>query len=220
MSLRFPLRGEWTAIRTPAARIPSHGTDFFGQRFACDFVRPTTRAWAPFGPALWAWAYGIVPAHRFAAWDAPVCAAQDGRVLQAADGWPDRIWVNALWEWGRLLAHRARPPRITRTDWRALTGNYVLLEGADGVALYAHLRRGSLAVRAGERVAAGDRLGRVGNSGRSSMPHLHFHLMDRADAFSAVGRPCVFEGYERWDGSAWRAVGQGIPGYRERIRAL
>jgi len=35
--LDFPLRGEWRALNTPAARVPSHGTDFFGQRYAIDF---------------------------------------------------------------------------------------------------------------------------------------------------------------------------------------
>ncbi|HJS27439.1 MAG TPA: M23 family peptidase, partial [Actinomycetota bacterium] len=35
----FPLRGEWAAATTPAHRIPSHGTDMLGQRYAFDFVR-------------------------------------------------------------------------------------------------------------------------------------------------------------------------------------
>jgi hypothetical protein len=35
----FPLRGEWTAVNTPAERVPSHGTDQLGQRFAFDFLR-------------------------------------------------------------------------------------------------------------------------------------------------------------------------------------
>ena len=39
----LPLRGEWTVERTPAHRIPSHGTDLFGQRYAFDFVRTDHR---------------------------------------------------------------------------------------------------------------------------------------------------------------------------------
>lgn len=35
----FPLRGEWWAVHTPAHRVPSHGTDFFAQRYAFDFAR-------------------------------------------------------------------------------------------------------------------------------------------------------------------------------------
>lgn len=35
----FPLRGEWYAPNTPGHRIPSHGTDQLGQRYASDFVK-------------------------------------------------------------------------------------------------------------------------------------------------------------------------------------
>ena len=35
--LEFPLRGEWNAPHTPGTKIPSHGTDLLGQRYAFDF---------------------------------------------------------------------------------------------------------------------------------------------------------------------------------------
>ncbi len=41
--VEFPLRGEWSVERTPARRIPSHGTDLLGQRFAYDLVRTDHR---------------------------------------------------------------------------------------------------------------------------------------------------------------------------------
>ena len=34
----FPLRGEWITPNTPGKRVPSHGTDILGQRYAYDFV--------------------------------------------------------------------------------------------------------------------------------------------------------------------------------------
>jgi hypothetical protein len=49
--VRFPLRGEWVAVRTPAHRIPSHGTELFGQRYAFDFVRPDHRKGLHLHPA-------------------------------------------------------------------------------------------------------------------------------------------------------------------------
>lgn len=42
--------------------------------------------------------------------------------------------------------------------------------------VYAHLRRGSIDVHAGQEVAAGQVLGRVGHSGRASTDHLHFEI--------------------------------------------
>jgi murein DD-endopeptidase MepM/ murein hydrolase activator NlpD len=53
--------------------------------------------------------------------------------------------------------------------------NFVTILHADGtMATYAHLDLESVAVGVGQRVAAGDRLGRSGNTGFSTGPHLHF----------------------------------------------
>jgi murein DD-endopeptidase MepM/ murein hydrolase activator NlpD len=140
----------------------------------------------------------------------------EGVVIGVGDGWPDRVRVNALWELlrGALLA---RPP-IGR-DYRPLAGNFVLVEGAVGVALYAHLRKGSVTVHEREKIATGSEIGAVGNSGNSTMPHLHFHLMDGADPHTAAGLPCVFRDYERLDGTRWEFVERGTPARLERVRA-
>ena len=50
------------------------------------------------------------------------------------------------------------------------------------VTRYLHLKKNSIPVSVGDRVACGDRLGFVGSSGRSTFPHLHFAVLD------AVGR--------------------------------
>ena len=74
----------------------------------------------------------------------------------------------------------------------------VLDLGRGEFALLAHLRRGSVRVRKGQRVRAGDALGVCGNSGNSSEPHLHFHLQDRAALFGgARGLPITFAGRGR-----------------------
>lgn len=215
--LQFPLPGEWMATRTPATGPLTHGTELLGQRYAYDFIRPTGRLLSPFGANIYLHAFAAVPATHFAAWDAEVVAAEGGRVIAAADGWPDRPWLNAWSELFRLrVIHRWRPVRLTADDWRPLAGNYVLVEGPSGVALYAHLRRDQLAVRRGDRIKSGDPIGRVGNSGRSSMPHLHFHLMDRA-ALDARGILCGFRQFDEWRGGRWQAA-SGLPGRRVRIR--
>jgi murein DD-endopeptidase MepM/ murein hydrolase activator NlpD len=58
-------------------------------------------------------------------------------------------------------------------------------------ALYAHLAPGTVAVASGQQVRAGEVLGRVGHSGNSTAPHLHFHLMDSANPLHARGILCV-----------------------------
>ncbi|MFU8850030.1 M23 family metallopeptidase [Micromonospora sp. SL1-18] len=54
------------------------------------------------------------------------------------------------------------------------------------------MRCGTVAVRPGELVAAGQPLGRCGNSGNSTQPHVHVQVMDDVDPFRAVGVPIVF----------------------------
>jgi murein DD-endopeptidase MepM/ murein hydrolase activator NlpD len=96
---------------------------------------------------------------------------------------------------------------LTLSSGRFVLGNHVILDLGDGVyAVFAHLRRGSLRVAKGDRVQAGDLLGEVGNSGNSSEPHLHFHLMDGPRPLIAAGVPFAFP-YES-DGE----TRTGVPG--------
>jgi len=68
----------------------------------------------------------------------------------------------------------------------------VLAVGAGRYVVLAHLRRGSVRVHSGQRVRAGQLLGRVGNSGNSSEPHLHVHAQDTPDLSAGTGLPIVF----------------------------
>lgn len=216
--VEFPLRGDWCALNTPAHRIPSHGTDYFAQRYAYDFARigPVKGLRFQRGSMLRHLTVGVY-ASDFFCWDQPVESAFSGQVVAVGDGWPDRQNVAALWELlrGTLFA---RPPR--GGDYRPLAGNFVLVEGVPGVALYAHLRCGSVSVRVGESITVGDTIATVGNSGNSTMPHLHFHLMDGPDPLSAAGVPCVFRRYERFVDGEWASVHRGAPNRLERIRAV
>lgn len=76
----------------------------------------------------------------------------------------------------------------------SIAGNYLMLDLGDGrYALYAHLQPGSLQVKRGQRVRAGQVLARLGNSGNSDAPHLHFHMVDGNSPLGAEGLPCSFE---------------------------
>ena len=71
-----------------------------------------------------------------------------------------------------------------------------------------HLRPGSVAVRQGERVEAGQWIGRVGNSGNSSEPHVHLHLQDTIRPYLGKGIPFYFHHYRQ---DAGRRVERGMP---------
>ncbi|MGE3821617.1 MAG: M23 family metallopeptidase [Isosphaeraceae bacterium] len=88
-------------------------------------------------------------------------------------------------------------------------GNHVVLKVSPDEYLWlCHLRPRSALVRQGDRVKRGDPLGRVGNSGNTSEPHLHIHLQNTPLAGFAEGIPLPFHDYKTADG---RFVEKGIP---------
>jgi murein DD-endopeptidase MepM/ murein hydrolase activator NlpD len=218
--VRFPLRGEWVAVRTPAHRIPSHGTDLLGQRYAFDFVRPDDRRGLRLHPAgaLRAALLGQ-PTRDYYGWGQPVHAAFDGVVVAAVDRVPERARVHPVGE----LAHLIRTTvgfDPARDGVEAVAGNHVIVQGAEACAVFAHLAPGTVSVATGQRVRAGEVIGRVGHTGNSTAPHLHFHLMDAADPLRAKGVPCAFEAYLVQRDGGWERVERGIPGRYERIRSV
>jgi hypothetical protein len=69
-------------------------------------------------------------------------------------------------------------------------GNHVIIDHGNGeFSKIGHLMAGSLAVRVGERVAQGQRIGALGNSGDSFAPHVHHQLQDGPDWRAASGLP-------------------------------
>lgn len=73
-------------------------------------------------------------------------------------------------------------------------GNAVVLKTANQeFIVYAHFEEGTLQVKKGDAVKQGQLLGRCGNSGNSSEPHLHFHIQDGPDLHNAVGVKAYFE---------------------------
>ena len=101
-------------------------------------------------------------------------AAAAGTVRATRDGMPDRA-----------VTAEARDSVAGRE-----CGNGVVLDHEGGWRTqYCHLRRGSVAVARGDRVAAGARLGAIGMSGLASFPHVEFLLRDPAGATVDPFRP-------------------------------
>jgi hypothetical protein len=218
--VEFPLRGQWLAAQSPADRIPSHGTDVLGQRYAFDLVRLDARPGAAYRPpgVLRALLLGV-PTRDWHGYGEPVHAALDGEVLAAVDGVPEPRRVQPVREsllaLRNSLAFRPTPEWVSR-----LVGNHVILRHGSTCSVYAHLAPGSVVIRPGQAIAAGDVLGRVGHTGNSTAPHLHFQLMDDPDPLTARGVPCAFRAYEAERDCRWVRVERGIPGRREQIRSV
>lgn len=115
-----------------------------------------------------------------------VYAVADGTVTAVSDGFPDNI---------------PRTPKGFETALPVtmdnIAGNTVTLDLGDGqFALYAHLAPGSVSVKAGDRVRRGQVLGRIGNSGDSREPHLHFEVTDSPDLLAGEGLPYLIDRFE------------------------
>jgi murein DD-endopeptidase MepM/ murein hydrolase activator NlpD len=76
-------------------------------------------------------------------------------------------------------------------------GNYVTVNLGHGrFAFYAHLKPNTVRVKQGERVRRGEVLGKLGNSGNSDVPHLHFQISDAGTPSQGEGLPFVFESFQ------------------------
>ncbi|WHM32083.1 M23 family metallopeptidase [Streptomyces sp. BPPL-273] len=185
-----PVSGRWSALNSPADRTPSHGVHAYGQTFAIDLVAEPGPGARPGFRVLWP----LARRNRdFPAFGAPLLAVADATVVRARDTQRDHLSRTSLPALLYLMVLEGSVRELAGV--RRVIGNHVVLDLGDGThALYAHVRRGSLAVREGDRVAAGQVLAHCGNSGNSTEPHVHFQLTDGPDPDTARGVPFTWRG--------------------------
>lgn len=185
-----PVAGRWVALNSPADRVPSHGTHGYGQTYAIDIVAEPEEGGRP--PFRWLWPVAR-PNRDFPAFGAPLVAVADATVVHASDGRRDHLSRNSGPALAYLMLVEASLRDMAGARW--IVGNHVVLDlGGGTYAAYAHLRRGSLQVGAGDTVRAGQVLAHCGNSGNSTEPHVHFQLMDHPDLDVARGIPFTWRG--------------------------
>lgn len=143
--------------------------DYRGQAYALDVVQVNAFGFR---------ASGLYPGDRkaYAIFGTPVNAPCSGRVVDIENELPD-----------------FDPPG---KDPDRKPGNYVFLACGEARVLLAHLQKGSIEVSSGEEVESGQIVGRVGNSGNTSEPHLHVHAQRPADDGSFLSGdplPMTFE---------------------------
>jgi hypothetical protein len=154
------------------ATLPLNGTVRVPERFAIDFVQLNDDNRLNSGP--------IDQLSSYAAFGHEILAVADGTVVETEDGLPEQVP-------GKL-------PADATIDMAA--GNHVVVDIGDGrFTFYAHMQPGSVRVKVGDTVKAGQVLGLLGNSGNTDGPHLHFHVMDGPSPLVSNGLPFVFESF-------------------------
>lgn len=216
----FPLRGEWLSPTTPGTKIPSHGTNQLGERYAYDFVQVDWErtGWPAYRVSFPKYLLFGVPLEDYYCWGQEIYAPCDGVVVQAEDGYRERERTSLFSDMYNAYKN-ANYFDPKKDDVQAVAGNYIIIEISDQVyAAFAHLQTGSIQVKVGQSIKKGEVIGRVGHSGNSFAPHLHFQLMDSSDIASAYGMPCAFEQYDVFQNGEWKKEVNGIPTDKERMR--
>jgi hypothetical protein len=182
-----PLEGEgWIAINGCCGLGHPHresvqsvnGKLYNSQRFAVDFMRLDSDGRLVEGDTS--------KNSNFVDYGAPVMAAGDGVVVSTLD----KLENN---EPGAL----PDPGVFTELGIVSVDGNHVVIDHGNGLySFYAHLQKGSIKVKVGDKVQAGDELGLLGNTGNSSAPHMHFHIMNGPSPLGAEGVPYVFDSFQ------------------------
>ncbi|MBX3053571.1 MAG: M23 family metallopeptidase [Caldilineaceae bacterium] len=187
--LHFPLEGAWWAIQA-GDWSDFHKSEVYSQPYAIDFVKlgPDGQTNAGNGRSL----------TDHYSWDQPVYATAGGKVAYVCFDMPD------------MLPGAVPDQAILRGDMRRILGNAVAISHANGeFSYYAHLQQLSLTVNEGDVIRRGALIGRVGNSGNSPGPHLHFHVMNGPNLFIDQGLPMQFSHF--WAGGQFYEEPMTIP---------
>ncbi len=194
--ISLPFTGRWLVENSPARRVPSHGTNLLGGRYAIDFVGVDHRHRVA-DRRDWRTLLSTEPVQRFFAFGRPILAPAPGVVVQVHDGELDHVARRsqvtlaryALGQSGRL-----------RQGAAGVAGNYLIikLRHSSAFVALAHLQAGSIRVTIGDEVEDGQRVADCGNSGNSTQPHVHLQVMDSADLTVAQGVPMAFRRFREW----------------------
>ncbi|MTW09293.1 peptidoglycan DD-metalloendopeptidase family protein [Pseudoduganella eburnea] len=143
-------------------------------------------------------------------WGKPILAPAGGKVIRAVSAIPDNA--------------KDKGPSFGKDQFIAdpsiMWGNHVEIEHGNGeISLLAHMKQGSVTVKVGDTVKAGQKVGEMGFSGDAFLVHLHYDLKD-APGFDADALPSPFNNFERLTGKRWLKVKQGQVDSGDVVRRL
>ena len=167
-----------------------NGALYDSQRFAIDWMRLDEQGRLVHGDES--------DVHNYTDYGADVLAVADGRVVSAVNNLEDQTP-------GRL-------PDPSSITIETVDGNHVVQDlGGGHFAFYAHMQKNSVRVKPGDQVKKGAVLGKLGNTGNTSAPHLHFHIMNRSSPMAADGLPYLIDAFD-FAGQVDLAAFEAAPG--------
>lgn len=220
LTIDSPIHSVCITPNTPGSKIPSHGTEKYGEMYAIDFVviDKAKKSKKPYASSFLAYLFKGVQLKDFYGWGEKVYAPIAGEVIKVIEGIDERNPVNMY----RDIKNSIKVTRGFETgvlEFSAISGNCVIIKNESGIYnLLAHLRNGSIVVKEGQRIQSGELIGELGHSGNSTMPHLHMQFMDNSDFKKANGIPFVFKEYSIYKNGEWRRFFKSLPTKDDIIR--
>ena len=197
-----PVKGDrWWAANGTSNFDRHHRSTIIDIMFKCTGAQRFATDWLQFGADGFPYTGEGTACTDFYCYGADLLAVAGGTVIEARDGIPEGV----------------PPNNYAATTLQNIFGNSVILDiGGGRYAAYAHIIPGSVTVAIGDTVTVGQVIGKLGNSGNSTGPHLHFHLCNGRDAIASEGLPFSFSQYDLlgsipmadvYEGNPWTPTG-------------
>lgn len=166
IAYQAPFEGQWFVFWGGSNLLQNYHYEIPSQRYAYDFVVTSEGVTYEGDP---------MRNESYFAFGQKVFATADGTVVHIEDQIADNEPV------GKMNAEQP-------------AGNVVVIDHGEGEYSYtAHLQKGSVQVKIGEQVSAGQWIGNCGNSGNSSEAHVHYQVSNSSNLFEGLSIPI------KWD---------------------
>ena len=169
--------GDWIVIQGGPTPMQNHHRSDARQRWALDLIQLDTDG------RFVREAEGNA---AFFSWEQALVSPVAGRVAAVRSHIEDSVGMNLV------------------SDMALAAGNYVVIESEGVYVLLAHIRKDTVEVAPGDVVEVGTPLGLVGNSGNTTMPHLHLQVQTLVELLDPANRSLPF------------ALGAGKPSVRNQ----
>jgi peptidase M23-like protein/uncharacterized protein DUF3887 len=164
--LSLPFKGRWLVFWGGDTRELNQHHDTPNQRFAFDLVGVDEDGKSKQGDGT--------RNEDYYAFGREVLAPADGTVIEVVEGVRDN-------------------PPGSLNPYSAVGNCVIIQHRSEEVSVLAHFKQGTIVVKVGDKVKRGQLLGKCGNSGNSSEPHLHFHLQNSPILQDGLGMKCTFQ---------------------------
>ena len=165
----LPFTGKWVVVNGGFTKKHSHSWWIFTQRYAYDFIQMDDSGNYAHGDKT--------KLESYLCYGKGIIAPADGVVVETQNNYND----------SRVDGKNAY------CDAPDMRGNFITIRHSlHEYSVIAHLAPRSITVKAGETVMQGQVIAKCGNSGNTSMPHVHFQLQTTRNFFTAAGLPIAF----------------------------